>query len=203
MPGDDKLLSSLERETQPPDGLEDRVVQALQDRGLLGARALRPSSPWRLPLAAAAAIAVLTVGVLIGRTTAPSGFTDGTVTGMENNVYALLLFENPEYDAPQGPEMMTRYGEYGRWVATAVERKQFLAGEDLEASQGWVIEPSDDGPVIGRAAALAEGAPLSGVFFIRANNAEDALQLAAELPHLRHGGKVVVQRTIPTLEPPQ
>ncbi|MDX1556615.1 MAG: hypothetical protein R3212_11355 [Xanthomonadales bacterium] len=203
MPGDDKLLSSLPREILPPEELEDEVVNALAERGLLGGPARKQPFRWGIPLAAAASVGLLVLGALIGRATAPADFLEGTVTGTDNNVYALLLFENPGYDAPEGPELMARYGEYNRWVATAYQRQQFLAGEDLEASEGWLIGPSESGPVIEPGVALEHGAPLSGVFFIRADHPEQALELASALPHLNHGGKVVVQRTVPTVSPPE
>ena len=202
MPGDDNLLSSLPREIEPPPDLEDRVADTLKSRGLLGAGAARAASRWRIPLAAAASVALLAMGVLIGRATVEPGIQGGTVTGTDSNVYALLLFENDEYDAPQGAELMTRYSEYNQWVATAVRRQQFLAGEDLATTGGWLIEPSAEGPKMSSQAAPPKAAPLSGIFFIRADGVDEALRLAGELPHVRHGGQVLVQRTVPTVEPP-
>lgn len=203
MTDDEKLLSSLDREIDPPADLEDRVVRALAERHLLDERGIRRSHRWRTPLAAAASIALMALGVAIGRATVEDGIPGGTVTGTSTDVYALLLFENESYDAPEGPELMNRYGEYNRWVASAYQRGQFLAGEDLEATEGWMIQPSGDGPAVSVAASIGEDAPLSGIFFIRADNPEHALELARALPHLSHGGKVVVQRTVPTVSPPE
>jgi hypothetical protein len=186
----------------PPDGLEDRVVEALEQRGLFGAPMLRRPA-LRLALAAAAGVALLAFGITIGRFSVESQTPGGTLTGAETDVYALLLFENESYDAPAGAELMSRYSEYSHWVAQARERDQFITGEDLEVSEGWLIQPSQAGPQVEPATTIAENAPLSGVFFIRADNPDHALQLARELPHLMHGGKVLVQRTLPTTSPPR
>lgn len=46
-------------------------------------------------------------------------------------------------------------------------------------------------------------APLSGVFVVTARDYEHAVELAERLPHLAHGGQVVVQEIVPTEEPPR
>lgn len=202
MTKDDNLLSNLRRDIAPPGDLEDRVVAALDERGLLDGGNRPGSVVWRPALAAAASIAILVVGVVLGRVTAPATVPAGTLTGAETDVYALLLYENPEYDPPTGAEAGTRYREYSQWVAEAYDRRQFITGEDLETSAGWLISPARNGPTVTPATTVAEGAPLSGIFFIRADGPEHALELARQLPHLAHGGKVVVQKTIPTISPP-
>lgn len=201
MTQDDPLLSRLSRDLDPPADLEDRVVTALDERRLLGGHR-RHGSTRRLALAAAASVAILAIGVVLGRATAPSTAPAGTLTGAETDVYALLLYENADYVPPTGAEAGTRYREYSLWVAEAYKREQFITGEDLEAERGWLLSPSGDGPRIESAATVEEAAPLSGIFFIRADGPEHALALARELPHLSHGGKVVVQKTVPTVTPP-
>lgn len=198
-------LAKLDREIAPPVELEDRVVGELSRRGLIGDGHPEERLGWRsmrAALAAAAAVAVLALGVLIGRVTQEPGAVPGTLTGAENDLYALLLYETPGYDAPSAAEARSRYSEYSRWVGEAYQRDQFVTGEDLEVGEGWLIKPTPNGPVVESASAVAAGAPLSGIFFIRADSAEHALELARALPHLRHGGQVVVQKTIPTVEAP-
>lgn len=192
---------------EPPAHLEDRVVSELVRQGLIQAneKAAVQRSGWsimRASLAAAACVGLLMVGVWIGRATAPGGFGASPLTGAETDLYALLLYETEGYVEPTGSEALGFYNEYSRWVATAAERGQFVTGEDLEVNRGWLLAPSDDGVMVESATTVAAGAPLSGMFFVRAEDADQALAIAKLLPHLKHGGRVLVQKTIPTDKPP-
>lgn len=200
--------SLLPREMAPPDELENRVARSLLERGLI--RADDPAAArrigWRAmraSLAMAACVAFVAIGVVIGRTTIATGEQQlSPLTGAETDLYALLLYESEGYDRAVGAEALTRYGEYGRWIAEARERRQFVTGEDLEVSRGWLVGPANEGVVVEQATSIAGNAPLSGIFFIRAADPAAALELARELPHVRHGGQVLVQKTIPTDQPP-
>lgn len=199
---------SLPTEIPPPASLEDRTVDLLRQRGLLEdeRHGSTPSTGWRsvrASFAIAACVAVLALGVVIGRM---SAFTDstpaGSLTGAETDLYALMLYETSGYDRPSGSEAMARYSEYGQWIAMARERDQFVTGEDFDAQHGWLLVPTDAGVDIQQRLVTDRSAPLSGVLFIRADDPDAALQLARTLPHIRHGGEVVVQKTIRTDVPP-
>lgn len=203
MSEDRNLLSSLPGELEPPASLEDQVVGRLKDKRLLGPGAARVGHNWNMPFLAVACVSMLAIGVLLGRASLPgTAVPAGTLTGAETDVYALLLYENETYDAPEGAELRSRYSEYSRWVAEARQREQFITGEDLEVREGWLMHPASEGIKVEPATSLAEQAALSGMFFIRADNPEHALELARELPHLKHGGQVLVQKTLPTVSPP-
>ncbi|MDX1517271.1 MAG: VOC family protein [Woeseiaceae bacterium] len=196
---------SLPTEIEPPKALEDRVVRSLIDQGLIerGPVATRRGIGWRAvraSLAAAACFALVGVGVWIGRGTGDPVPT--SLTGAETDLYALLLFETDGYDRPVGAEALTRYGEYSQWIAQAAARNQFVTGEDLEADHGWLLAPADGGVTVRPSPAVEGTPPLSGVLFIRADTPDEALEIARRLPHLRHGGTVIMQKTIPTDTPP-
>lgn len=199
--GDPKQLAA---ELMPPADLEDRTTSELLKRGLLSAAprtAARPGwSIMRGALAAAACLGLVAVGFLLGRTGTSETLTS-PLTGAEASLYALLLYETAGYDNPGGAEAMARYGEYSRWVAIARQRGQFVTGEDLETERGWLLTPGVAEP--SPTSAPPEQAALSGLFFVRADSPGQALELARELPHLRHGGMVLVQKTIPTDQPPR
>lgn len=190
----------------PPDRLEDATVGKLLERGLIKAEPTRHQrrSHWvavRASLAAAASIALVGIGIWIGYETKPT-VAAGTLTGAESNLYAFLLYETEGYDRAAGADAMSRYGEYGAWVAKASERGQFVTGEDLEVERGWMLSPSDNGVSVVERATPVEAAALSGIFFIKAASPSEALELARELPHIKHGGDVLVQKTIRTDIPP-
>lgn len=191
----------LPLEIEPPPQLVEAVVGALHDRELL--RAEGRSSTWRSTLLAAAC-AVVAFGV--GRFTAPDHPAAPVLDGTATDVWAVLLYENEAYDRPEGAEVGERYREYGSWVAEARRRGQWITGQDLEAEAGWRLfagGSGDAGGVVEPVPTVGErDAPLSGIFLLHAATPEEALSLAHELPHLRHGGVVVVQRTLPTAAPP-
>ncbi len=200
--------SRLPGEVEPPADLEDRVVNALSSRGLIERG---PAEPARRPgwrgvraaLAAAACVALVAMGFLFGRISSDATIAPGTgLDGSARDLYALLLYETAGYDKPEGSEALARYGEYSVWVAEARRREQFVTGEDLDVDRGWLVLPSREGPAVEQATSVAGDAPLSGIFFIRAKDIEHALELAQALPHVKHGGSVLVQKTIPTDTPP-
>lgn len=202
------LRSSLPVEIDPPASLEDRTVGLLRRRGLLETARARAAvtNGWRgvrASFAIAACVAVLALGVVLGRM---SVYTEspvpGTLTGAETDLYALLLFETRGYDRPSGAEALARYSEYSEWIAIARERDQFVTGEDLDVGEGWLLAPSASGVDVQQRLVTDQSAPLSGVLFIRAEDSGKALQLAKALPHIRHGGEVVVQKTRRTDLPP-
>lgn len=199
----------LERERDPPPELEDRVVAALHRRGLLtGEPRTDGAGPgWRhvrLALAMAAGLLLFAGGAWVGRNTAPAApVPAAALTGSATDLYALLLYETEGYDRPRGAAFRSRYDEYSQWVAEAVRRDQFVAGEDLLVESGWALAPAAGEPMPAAPARIDAAPPLSGIFFIRADSPDEALELAGRLPHLRHGGTVVVQKTVPTDTPPE
>lgn len=201
-PGEEnELLRRLPLEAAPPPELEDRVVDALLSRDLLRGRNVARGSraSWRGGLLrAAAVVALLGAGFVTGRLGAlrPSeGGTGGEVAAAR---YALLLYETEEFRPASGAEEAARYHEYSHWVAWAREREQFVTGEDLAVDEGRVLTPAGEGPTVESGVAPKERASLSGVFLIEASDLDDAVELARRLPHLEHGGQVVVQRVVPT-----
>ena len=197
--------NSLPVEIEPPRALEDRVVNSLLERGLI--KTSRPSTRHgvgrrfaRTFLAAATCVALVAIGVLIGRSSVSD--IPGSLTGAETDLYALLLYETPTYDRATGAAAMQRYGEYGEWISYARERNQFVTGEDLEVEQGWLLAPTENEVSISEIVTVDGNAPLSGILFVRANHPDDAIEIAKLLPHIRHGGSVVVQKTIRTDIPP-
>lgn len=200
----------LPSEMQPPPALEKRVWKALAQRGLVDEA---PSTPARLRLrgrfrrptsSAATLIAaslLVALGFLLGKAVSrdPVGAPTPNV-----EKYALLLYEGRSYDRAEGEELMARYDEYSQWVAKARRRGQFVTGEDLSVEDGWIVAPGEaDGPPRQEPGiSSSDGAALSGLFVVTAPSYVEAVELARGLPHVRHGGEVVVQRILPTEEPP-
>src|SRR5262245_44887459 len=159
-------LRALPGAAEPPPELEGRVLAALRARGLLGPR----PRPWRWWLAAASLICFAlgwSARGLTGRGPAPA--SDGSL-------YVLLLSRLP--GPPDGAAEARRVEEY-RSCAGALRRQNRL---------GRAEKLGDESTVLGRAA--GPDTDTSGIFLIRAGSMEEAVALARNCPHLRHGGRI-------------
>jgi hypothetical protein len=196
------IASQLPAELEPPEGLEDRVVAELLSKNLLADVRSRPGSRNVVAPAVMTLAASLLVGFVAGRMTGQVPAGAAVLTGAEQDLYAVLLYETDGYDAAQGSELGARYGEYNQWVAEARRRGQFVAGQDLEVERGWLVRPTESLPEVEPATSISSEAPVSGIFFLRGEDPDRILDLARGLPHARHGGIVLVQKTVPTDAPP-
>lgn len=195
--GEPNLLTRLPVDGSPPAALEERVVALLKQRGQIAASGIR----WSWPMALAAGVVLFAAGLLLGGRL--GGDVPGSLTGAEPDLYALLLYETSGFVEAKADDLGLRYGEYSQWVAQAREQGQFVTGEDFEVREGWSLVQDEVGRVrVVEDVVPESGARLSGVFFVRADQAEQAVELAKALPHLRHGGQVLVQKTLPTDTPP-
>ncbi|HKP27943.1 MAG TPA: hypothetical protein VJU15_00975 [Gemmatimonadales bacterium] len=180
---DARLADALSRwhaEVEPPPRVEDRLVAALTARGdILEPRSLRP---W---LVAAVMAALLLLAVLFLRrpeTIAPAG------TG-EGSEFMLLIAEDARYTPPaDSAEARARVAEYTDWAGK-------LAGGGHLVSAGELAYSGTDVRTEGKTASVIDsrGGAISGYFLVRAHSLAQAEQLAAESPHLRYGGTVVVR----------
>lgn len=172
--GQSGILSGLTSELTPPDGLEDRVVAALNADGLLSRR----SAPrWARYIGQAALLLLgLSVGLLIG-----------WQPDVEDNRdrYLILLYETNQFNTERLSEEQLSQ-EYGVWAGKLASQNLFVDGDSLAADRSLL--PANDH------SRLAANYTASGFFMIRAESAEQAAQIAADCPHLRHGGHVELRR---------
>lgn len=162
-------IADLPREFAVPPGLEDRVVASVR-------QSARP--PRRAWLAAAAALVIAASaagGYALGRRS-----TDA-VPAAGGEKYLLLL-----YGADSKPgEEEARFIEYSKWGGELASRGQ------LEAAERLVPVVSVVGP---RLDAVASAGEALGFFLIRASSLQEAEAIAAQCPHAKHGGTVVVRK---------
>jgi len=179
-PREREELAALGDAPSPPDDLERRSVAALRARGLLRT----PARRWP---AAAAAAAVLALGVVLGRLSVvePAPAAD------DGPQYLLVLYDSTADLRRADPDRVAaRVEEYRSWARAGARAGHLVGGEKL-ADGGRVLRGGDEGE--DRPAAGPFG-PVGGYFRIRAASEEEALRIAAECPHLRHGGAVEVRR---------
>jgi hypothetical protein len=159
---EEELLRSLPRDAPPPAGLEDRVVANLRAAGVIRRRRSL------LPLAAAAALAVLLLSI---------GFAAGRWQPSPPRTYALLLRDSGR------PADGARVAEYVAW-----SRNDFVVGGQKLGDRGKLLTAT-------RTADLdfARQGELGGFFIVAADSLDEAAALALECPHVRYGGSIEVR----------
>ena len=177
---------------QPPPSLEHRVLRSLEERGLVTPDASSLTTPrwWRgLSMLAAAAL-IFIAGGLAERTRAGTA-----ANGEETPRFALLLYGGPTGTTPdQEAELVA---EYGGWARELASRGRLVSGEKL--GDAAIELGAAAGPPAGRGSTGDDRLPaLAGFFIIGASDLREAEEIAATMPHLRHGGRVIVRPIEPT-----
>lgn len=178
-------LATLGADLTVPDHLEQAVVNSLRQQGMLGA-----SRRWVLPLqilaGAAAAMLVFALGVMY----ASSAPEKTSSTGDVQRQFVLLLLE-PMSEPLDAAEEAARVIEYGNWAGRLAAEGRLLAGEKLE----------DAIAIVGGREQAPNRAPeerVTGFFIVRAASLDDALVVARDCPHARHGNRIEVRAIDPT-----
>lgn len=170
-------LSKLRDGPHPPDSLEDRTLEALRQRGVL------QGDPTRTPrrrlgrwVAAAAAILIFVTGFATGRVALP---TEPSAD------FVLLLRESIARPLdPDGAGSDALVEEYARWAREGRRAGFVVAGERLV----------DGIRRVGPDPSAAGSEMITGYFLIRAGAFEEALAVARDCPHAKHGGAIEVRR---------
>jgi len=188
---DDELrqrLTEHERGQQPSPELEDRVVAALRAQGSLGlgtAPAGTASIPWRWVAASAASVLLaLLIGMRLGAPGAPGPDAGG-------DVFLLLLHEPAEGYSVPPEEEAALVQEYSAWAGEQARAGRLVSGEKLGAGYR-LLTPTEEIP------GLPGDDVVSGFFLVRASSLEEAVDIARDCPHLRHGGRIEVRPIEPT-----
>ena len=182
-------LRKLPREGRPPAALEDRVAAALGGEGLL---AKQPTSTlrFRWPIAIAASVVFFALGLYLGSQlqTAPGPRSEAS------RLYLLLLREGQLRPA-DGAGEQERVHEYGEWA-----RQLRVAGVDVRGAKlrddGMLLMPATDG--VSQTPLKGSAETVLGYFLIAAPNLDEAVRVAGQCPHLRHGGAIEVRPIDPT-----
>jgi hypothetical protein len=201
------------RAAGPPPDLEESVVAALADEGLVGggvgsAGLGDAGHPARVPsrrawawggLALAASLAAFFAGIAISdRGAGREEALPETVGPPAPERWLLLLYEDAAYRAPATPEEhAARVAEYVAWAEGLREQGVVVDGEELAG-------PVESEMLDGRRGAIetGPGAPsgpvgtVAGYFVVEVLDREAAIAIARTSPHLAHGGTVVVRRIV-------
>jgi hypothetical protein len=175
---------SLADPVEPPRALKHHVTESLSTRGLL-ARAT-----WRTPYLgtaaayATAAIVLFAGGVMVGRRV-------GKPAPDLRPHFALLLYEDAGFRPSSHAALVA---EYAAWATSLRAQGKLVMGEELDQGETLVLEGVGNAAPLSPGEARSEIGTLGGFFILRVANREEALTLARQCPHLKHGGRVVLRR---------
>lgn len=176
-----KDLGNLPRESDPPPEVEERVVAALRDEGLIGrAREPRARTPG-LRFAMAATVVMAALGGWMAR-----GLADSAPLPPEGTREYLVLLSEPEGldTTKSGPELVDEYrqwgGRLGREGRLVTARRLLDGGRRLTDGSAAPVALS----------VHTSQSQATGFFLIRAESWEQAADLVQDSPHLRYGGVI-------------
>lgn len=183
-------------------GLEN--VRSLGDReGALDAGARPPRRPRRISpwwaVAASAATIVLSVPATL-RLAAPAPAAGegadalrGAPASPDPSFVLVLHGRWPDADEIDADEGRRRATEYWAWTSSLAEDGLLVAAGDLRWEPGERLGPMGRRVAVG-GDVVDDSDYMVGMFAVRVDTYEEALELARASPHLRYGGSVSVRR---------
>jgi hypothetical protein len=115
--------------------------------------------------------------------------------GADSPGYMLLLWESDAMLAETEAAGETIVQEYTAWAAGQAEQGRLLGGEQLGKESRFVRR--DEGTLVQEATLqVPEEQNLSGYFLITAPGQDEAFEIAANCPHLAHGGTIEIRRIV-------
>lgn len=199
-----RILRALADEPTPSAELEDRIVRALEQRGLIHSTRRRVVMAISKTVGIAVALGLVFLGGFTVGVKKVAGSNGGSrpeaatasIPATTDHPYMLLMFMRSQQEAPAPASDRAReayeaiIAEYRAWADARASEGRLLSAEKLG---------KDTRVMTGRGEALtiAESANtdrvLGGYFLITAPSLEDAIALAKSHPHLKYGGEVEVR----------
>ena len=198
-PAERDALAGLGSDWTAPAALRDRITGTARARGLFGGAARYSRRTLWTSVAAAAAMA-FSAGTWIGaasrRRMAPGPDSPAAGGDVVQNHYLLFLHEGRAYDRPADPAAhAVRAREYGDWMRSLQRAGRLAGGDELAADGHWLRRDGDQIALLPLTPDSEHGL-IDGYFRIAAANDEDAVAVARDCPHLRHGGTVEIRRVV-------
>ncbi len=173
-------FASLSRQASPSSALEERVVAALKETGTLRERRSL-FVRFGVPIGALAAAGILfAAGVAAGR-------RQSTPAADARPEFVLFLLEGKDFDRGTGAPN-EHVAEYKRWAENLGKQGLLVGGEKL-GQEGLSLSRNRTDIVVEKERVDGESSP-QGYFVIRARDVDQALAIAKDCPHVRHGGRI-------------
>ncbi|MEQ9402411.1 MAG: hypothetical protein RIM99_02395 [Cyclobacteriaceae bacterium] len=176
------LFERLDREASPPKALEEQLVAALKNEGLL-TKSITMNTYLKWAASLAAAVLIFLSGIFYQQ-------SQQTVSAVSENIiieptrgYALLLHEDENF-TPGDP--MEMFNEYSMWMENTFARGVKITGQELKNEATIVLTDQIS-------LADNQNRRTTGYFLLEADSMEEAIEVAKENPHVKYGGIVEVK----------
>ena len=116
------------------------------------------------------------------------------------NEYLLVIHRDltSEQPRPTPEQMQSALKPYQHWIATLADQDKLVAPPKRWDIGGRVIQANPDGLAISDGPLATGDLSIGGLFLVKANTYEDAVDLAKACPIIQYGAVVEVRMAIPT-----
>jgi len=173
-PEEKAAFEKLTYSQAPPTALEDRVVAALQNEGLVK-KTKSMNQYLKYAVGIAASVALFFAGNYMGRQTSASIEIDPLYG------YMMILKEDAKFKPGDPMEM---FQEYAAWMEGLFEKGVQITGQELK-DNAWEVSAAGT-KTIGSEA----DSRVTGYFIIQANTEDQALAVVRDNPHIKYGGTI-------------
>jgi len=116
------------------------------------------------------------------------------------NEYLLVIHRDltSEQPRPTNEQMQSALKPYQHWVATIADQNKLVAPPKRWDTGGRVIQANASGLAISDGPFAKNDSSIGGLFLVKADTYEDAVELAKACPIIQYGAVVEVRLAIPT-----
>ncbi len=173
-PEEKAAFESLATHQIPPFSLEDQVVSALKNEGLIEKKKTM-NQYIKYSLGIAASITLFIAGNYFGRNASLAVNIDPL------NGYMMILKENASF---QPGDPMEMFQEYEAWMTGLADKGVEITGQELQPT-AWEVSAE------GTKSLSAEAETrVTGYFIIQAESEKEALDVVKDNPHIKYGGTI-------------
>ncbi|HKO98440.1 MAG TPA: hypothetical protein VJU86_15695 [Pyrinomonadaceae bacterium] len=183
-----QAFAGLPRERVPPSQLEERVVHALNQSGMLSPRGkARRGNAVRIAMALAASLLFFVLGAAAMR-----WYSKQSPAKSSPEFMLVLRQTSAQSRHGSAKEELRIAREYGNWARQLSQQGVPVDGEKLK-EESRILSVVDGRPVASENALDLNRASIAGYFLIRAQSYEQAIKFAESCPHLKYGGSIEVR----------
>jgi hypothetical protein len=112
--------------------------------------------------------------------------------------YLLLIYTPADAPAREGDDAQAMFAEFGRYTQSLVDAGALVAGDPLQPPETATTVRASGGETLTTDGPFAETKEwLSGYYKIDVESLDDAIEWAAKIPSVAHGGAIEVRPVLP------
>ncbi len=116
------------------------------------------------------------------------------------NEYLLVIHRDltSEQPRPTAEQMQSALKPYQHWIATIADQDKLVAPPKRWDTGGRVVQANTGGLAVSEGPLATGDRSIGGLFLVKADTYEDAVELAKACPIIQYGAVVEVRLAIPT-----